>query len=197
MSKNSSVKQPVMPPSIRILVIAVLTVTLTSTTAFAGDPMAKPTNAESAERLTAGNRLYRVREFEKAIEEYKAGALKEDVPVFHYNLAQCFRQLGRYDDAICHYERFLDRGKPTGQLKTAVEDFVQQMRGELQKKAMTQPPNDPGPTAPQVVVPPSAKTIVVIDRGEPWYADGLGWGMTGVGVLAGHVLRGQCERARR
>ncbi len=112
------------------------------------DPLAKPTNAVARDYLTTGNRLYRLREFEKAIEEYKAGAVREDAPVFYYNLGQCYRQLGRYEDAIWHYERFLERGKPTGEVEASVRDFIAQMKGELEKKAMKQPPVEPAPPAP-------------------------------------------------
>jgi tetratricopeptide (TPR) repeat protein len=110
-----------------------------ATTAHA-DPLAKPTNVVARDYLTTGNRFYRLREFEKAIEEYKAGAVREDSPIFYYNLGQCYRQLGRYEDAIWHYERFLERGKPTGEVEASVRDFIVQMRGELEKKAMKQPP---------------------------------------------------------
>lgn len=116
-----------------------------STTAHA-DALAPPTDAVAREHQTKGNQYYRrLRDFEKAIEEYKAGALKEDAPVFSYNLGQCYRQLGRYEDAIWHYERFLDRGKPTGKVEASVKKFIAQMKGELEKKAMKQPPVEPAP----------------------------------------------------
>jgi tetratricopeptide (TPR) repeat protein len=124
--------------------LAVLPISALAETAYA-NPLAKPTNAVARDHLTTGNRLYRVREFEKAIEEYKAGAVRQDAPVFYYNLGQCYRQLGRYEDAIWHYERFLERGKPTGEVEAAVRDFIAQMKGELDKKAMSQPPVEPAP----------------------------------------------------
>lgn len=169
----------------RILAYAtmfVLALLVSTTSAYADDPLAKPASAEARERLVAGNRLYRLREFDKAVEQYKAGALKEDSPVFHYNLGQCFRQLGEYEDAIWHYERFLDRGRPTGEIKDAVDGFIKQMKDELAKKAMTQPPTDPAPdTRPTAQPPPAA--VTVIDRAEPWYMDGVGWGLTGAGII--------------
>jgi tetratricopeptide (TPR) repeat protein len=167
-------------------VLVVAMVQLPPRAAFADDPLAKPTNAEARDHLTAGNKLYRVREFEKAVEEYKAGALTQDVPVFHYNLGQCYRQLGKYEEAIWHYERFLDRGQPTGELKSAVEAFITQMKGELEKKAMTQPPVEPAPEpktqpAPQPVQPvvPTPATVPA----ESWYADPIGWSLVGTGVV--------------
>jgi tetratricopeptide (TPR) repeat protein len=134
----------------RALALAPLLVLALASVAQADpDPLAKPANAVAREHLTTGNRLYRLRELEKAIEEYKAGAVREDVPVFHYNLGHCYRLLGRYADAIWQYETFLDRGKPTGVVEASVRDFIAQMKGELEKQAMKQPPVEPAP-------PPSA-----------------------------------------
>jgi tetratricopeptide (TPR) repeat protein len=166
-------------------VFTLLAILLLSNAALADDPLAKPTDAEAREHLSAGNKLYRVREFEKAVEEYKAGALKQDVPVFHYNLGQCYRQLGRYEEAIWHYERFLDRGHPTGELKSAVDAFVTQMKSELEKKAMTQPPVEPAPDPKQQPAPQPVQPIapVVVDA-PPWYSDPIGWGLTGAGVVS-------------
>src|SRR5262245_31421413 len=115
-----------------------------ATTARA-DPLGKPNNPAAREHLATGTRFYRVRASETAVEEYKAGAVKEDAPVFYYNLGQCYRQLGRYEDAIWHYERFLDRGKPTGNLEASVRKFIAQMKAELERAAMKQPPVEPAP----------------------------------------------------
>lgn len=164
----------------------VIAIMLLSNVAHADDPaMAKPSQPAARERLTAGNKLYRLREFAKAVEEYKAGALIEDVPVFHYNLGQCYRQLDRYEDAIWHYERFVERGKPTGELRGGVDAFLTQMKSELQRKAATPPPPvEPvvPPTTAPGLVPPKVTTVTV--PGEPWHHDRLGWGLTGVGVVA-------------
>jgi tetratricopeptide (TPR) repeat protein len=73
------------------------------------------------EHLTRGNRLYGVRSFEAAIAEYKAGALVEPAPVFDYNFGQCFRQLGRYQEAVYYYQQFLSGGSPEGEVLGAVK----------------------------------------------------------------------------
>lgn len=171
----------------QIVRVIAFMVILLSGVAYADDPLAKPKAEEARDRLSAGNKRYRLREFDKAVDEYKAGALVEDAPVFHYNLGQCYRQLGRYEDAIWHYERFLERGKPTGQLKDAVEDFRTQMKGELEKKAMTQPPIEPAPDPKPVSEPPRVQIVKV--PSPAWYEDKLGWtlaagGAVGLGVSA-------------
>src|SRR5262245_21764856 len=122
------------------------------------DPLAKPADAKAADHLAQGNRHYRVREFDKAIEEFKAGALIEDAPVFLYNLGQSYRQLGRYEDAIWHYERFVSRTKPTGKLKEAIDGFLAEMRAELAKSPAPPPAEGapPAPTGGEATAPPPA-----------------------------------------
>jgi tetratricopeptide (TPR) repeat protein len=169
-------------------------------TANAG-PFAKPALADARSHLELGNKLYNVRSFDEAIVEYKAGALIEPAPVFDYNLGQCYRFLGKYEDSIWHYERFLARGKPEGKALDAVHDFIAQMRSELDKKAMTQKPTDaaPGASQPPTDAAPSAAPSAsqpdrpsqspplpeqaVGVRTEAWYRDGFGWGLTGAGVV--------------
>ncbi|HLL25984.1 MAG TPA: tetratricopeptide repeat protein [Kofleriaceae bacterium] len=158
--------------------------------AIADGEIARPRDPQARERLTAGTRLYRLREFEKAIDEYKAGALREDAPVFYFNLGQCYRQLGRYEDAIWHYQRFLDRADPApAKYRTAVEAFVRDMRAELDKQAMKRQPTEPAGDNPlreeptQAAAPPSVANTGKQLRPPPWHADGSGWGLTGVGAI--------------
>lgn len=160
----------------------------------AGNPLARPASREAREHLDRGNRLYHTRSFEEAIVEYKAGALIESATVFDYNLAQSYRQLGKYTEAIWHYERFLNYGHPDGELLDAVNAFLKEMRAQLANRAQTMPPNDPaqpgtdGATVPPTVrgSPPSeprragGATTGASSAGPDW----LGWGLAGTGVAA-------------
>lgn len=110
-----------------------------------GDPLAKPTNSEARAHLARGNKLYELREFDKAIAAYKEGSLVEDAPVFQYNLAQAYRMSGKYQEALWHYDRFVKRTNPTGPLKDAIAQFTVQMKAELEKAASKQPPTEPAP----------------------------------------------------
>lgn len=165
---------------------------LATSTAHAG-PLSKPALPEARNHLALGNRLYGVRSFVEAISEYKAGSLIEPAPVFDYNLGQSYRQLGKYEEAIWHYERFLARGNPQGEVLDAVKGFIAQMKSELDKKAMAQKPEpapsaspvssqeSPPPVSPRQTTPynerPAARTK------EPWYHDGFGWAFAGAGAL--------------
>ncbi len=108
-----------------------------------GDPLAKPTSSEARGHLARGNKLYELREFDKAIAAYKEGSLVEDAAVFQYNLAQAYRMSGKYQEALWHYDRFVKRTSPTGPLKDAIAQFTVQMKAELEKAASKQPPTGP------------------------------------------------------
>jgi hypothetical protein len=169
------------------------------TTAAAAGPLSRPSKQEARDHLDRGNRLYNTRSFEEAVVEFKAGALVEPAPVFDYNLGQAYRQMGKYEDALWHYDRFLTYGQPTGDLLNAVKAFMTEMRAHLANRARTMPPNEPAPgpvnetnslAASQAVTPnpgapllnerPRPMTPVEESPGPNW----LGWGMTGAGVVA-------------
>ena len=182
-------------PLLRTFFVALLLVVAATSVVIADDEIAKPTKAEAKTRLATGAGLYRAREFEKAIEEFKAGVVIEDSPIFHFNLGQAYRQLGRYEDSIWHFERFLRRANPLpAKYKDAVESLVRDMKAELDRKAMTRPPVEPADGETKDVVktppPPTAQPTPIgappMDA-APWYADGIGWGLAGTGVAAGSV----------
>ena len=163
----------------RALPIAVVVLSLISAVTSAyGDPLSKPSAPEARNHLLRGNRFYGIRSFDEAVAEYKEGALIEPAPVFDYNLGQCFRQLGKYKEAIWHYERFLTRANPQGELLDTVNNFIAQMKAELDKKAMTQQPTEPAP------LPSSpARDAPAPSHGEVWYDDTWGWALSGAGVV--------------
>src|SRR5690349_7516641 len=97
---------------------------LLGSVAIAGKPLARPASREACDHLDRGNNLYHTRDFDQAVAEYKAGSLIEPAPVFDFNLAQAYRQLGKYKEAIWHYERFLKHGRPEGELLDEVNDFL-------------------------------------------------------------------------
>jgi tetratricopeptide (TPR) repeat protein len=172
-----------------VAMVVCLSMLLLSRTAVADDPLGKPANPEARKHLAAGNKLYRVREFEQAVSEYKAGALLDPAPVFHYNLGQCYRQLGRREDAIWHYKQFLDRARPAGQLKDAVETFIRQLNEELDQQAGLRTSGNAAPAAspptPNRTIAPATSAVArpAVEPGHPWYADALGWTLAGVGAV--------------
>ncbi len=177
------------------LLVIILLLSMLAPIAQAEDPgMKLPADPAALAHFTQGNRLYRLRKFDDAIIEYQAGAMIEPTSVFDYNLGQCYRQLGKYMEAIWHYERFLKYGQPGTERHALVTGFLSQMRAELERETMRQPPADtsPGPspsaawpeTAP---VSPASSMSSVTNRSEHWYSDRIGWGLAGTGVAVGSI----------
>lgn len=130
--------------------------------------------------------------FDDAVPGEDAGALIDPVPVFDYNLGQANRQLGKYREALWHYDRFLHKGEPTGEIRDAVIAFMAEMRAHLDEKAHAMSPQDPAATSgnpspnslalrrDQTNFEPSMQRIDRDDSQRDW----LGWSLTGSGLIA-------------
>jgi tetratricopeptide (TPR) repeat protein len=172
-----------MSPIVRGSRLLLLIVLLGVTTARADAPLARPSSPEALAHFEKAYAFYRVGDFKSAADEYKAGALIEPLPVFDYNLGQCFRQLGDYKAAIWHYEQYLKNDPAPGQRADAVKKFIEQMRAELDQKAMHERPTEPAMPATS----PSAPVMLPPAPVERWYDDGFGWGLSGAGLIAAGV----------
>jgi tetratricopeptide (TPR) repeat protein len=186
----------IMRPS--LLLVALLLLGTLAPAARADDSAMKlPADSSAMAHYTHGNRLYRLRKFEEAIAEYQAGAMIEPVLVFDYNLGQCYRQLGKYVEAIWHYERFLKHGQPDGERQALITGFLSQMRAELKQKAMSQPPTDsspdPGPPgvqprpapAPLTAGPPERREGISLRRKLAIGVGSAGVAVVGLGLALG------------
>jgi hypothetical protein len=94
------------------------------------EPRARPTNAEALDHFDRGNRLFRVHEFEQAIEEYKAGVLIEDVPLFHFNLGQSYRKAGQYEKALWHFDLFARHVPTSDPNRPIIEGIIEKTKSE-------------------------------------------------------------------
>jgi tetratricopeptide (TPR) repeat protein len=160
----------------------------------------RPANDEAQRHLDQGNRFFRILDYEKAILEYKAGAAIEGHDIFYFNLAQAYRQTGRYEEAIRLYEQWLSRANPPADTRQGVEGLIEQMKAELAKKASKEPPTGPAAdvATQQEAAPDEAPEPAPLVRasapepaGAPWYSDPVGWtgvGAGAIGTTVGAVL---------
>jgi tetratricopeptide (TPR) repeat protein len=158
-------------------------------------PRAKPTNPVALKHFLSGHRFFRVREFDKAIAEYKAGALLEDVPVFQYNLAQSYRMAGQYEEALWHYENFLGRLPPGDPSRAKVEGLMAQVKSELSttaaaSKSKTEPVSatkslsESGSVNLRDEADDKSSRASALTGGVPaTHSNNWGWGISGVGSL--------------
>jgi tetratricopeptide (TPR) repeat protein len=154
--------------------------------AHAQTAIARPTDPAAIAHFNRGNAHYKVRDFAKAVEEYKAGELIQAAAIFDYNLGQCYRQLARYEDAIWHYDRFLHSGFATLQDTAAIQNWISQMRAEMEQRAKSTPPTEPATMQPQPPSPPPQQ-LPPPHVVAPWYGDTFGWALAGSGLAIAGV----------
>ena len=100
----------------------------------------------------AATRLYDIKEWAKALDEYKAAYLSKPDPAFLFNVGQCYRRLGRQAQALEFYKEFLKKAPPDDPNRPNVENRVREMEsgdlfeGETPNK--TAPPSAQPPPAP-------------------------------------------------
>lgn len=130
---------------VRSIVIALVLVLAFAARTHAG-PLSKPTKPEAREHLERGNRLFEVGSFDAAIEEYKAGALIENAPLFLHNIALAYRMAGKRKESIFFYDQFKRRAHPTGEMLDEINKLIDQMKSELEERSKTMPPTEPAPS---------------------------------------------------
>jgi tetratricopeptide (TPR) repeat protein len=129
--------------------------------------MAQATRAPGAEgdkvaakaHYEAATRLYDIKEWARAIEEYKAAYLSKPDPAFLFNIGQCYRKLGRQAQALEFYKEFLKKAQPDDPNRPNVEARVSEMEsGDLfadETPNMTAPP----PTQPLPAPVPETRPL--------------------------------------
>jgi tetratricopeptide (TPR) repeat protein len=96
-----------------------------------------------------GTKRYNLGEYAPALDAFKAAYLAQPDPAFLFNIGQCQRQLGLFEQAEKSYRAFL---RETPNLPGATRDQVQKLVGDMEQaareaqKKKEQPP--PGTLAP-------------------------------------------------
>jgi tetratricopeptide (TPR) repeat protein len=91
------------------------------------DKAPSKTEREKAKTLfDKAEAYYKVREYEKALAGYKESYLTVQEPALLYNMAQCYRLLGKSEEALSTYRSFL-RDMPDTPLREKVEGFMAEL----------------------------------------------------------------------
>jgi tetratricopeptide (TPR) repeat protein len=142
----------------------------------------------------AGRALYQLGKYEQAIVEFEEGYRMAPRPSFLVNIAQCDRQLGRFDHARLMYEKYL----AAAPLEDPMRREVKQILGSLPPSSgapsptpsPTEPPTPNKPTLAPAPLPPPGADLRPRRR---WQRDPLGGVLLAGGiaaVVAGVVLLG-------
>src|SRR5262245_57184769 len=106
-----------------------------------------PATRAAHRHFERGEKLFALGKFDDALDEYQTAFDAKPLPGFLYNIGQCYRNLGDYDQAIFSFRKYLN-------LETDApnKDAVERLIGELEEKKaqgdsqrfVRKPPKQPG-----------------------------------------------------
>src|SRR6476659_900004 len=114
-----------------------------------------------------GEKLFALGKFDEALDEYQKAFDAKPLPGFLFNIGQCYRNLGDYDQAIFSFKKYL-KLDPNAPNKEKVDKLIEELedkkeRGEGQKLVRKQKepekPKEPPPDEPERPRPAPHKPI--------------------------------------
>ena len=110
-----------------LLLVICLGVAVPSRVAHADDP-----GTRAARRhFERGEKLFALGKFDEALDEYQTAFDAKPLPGFLYNIGQCYRNLGDYEQAIFSFKKYL-KLEPEASNKESVEQLIEELE---EKKA--------------------------------------------------------------
>ena len=122
-----------------------------------------------------GEKLFALGKFDEALDEYQKAFDAKPLPGFLFNIGQCYRNLGDYDQAIFSFKKYL-KDEPDAPNKDAVDKLIDDLeekkeRGDGQK----------------LVDHPPRKKHHQEEEDRPFYKQWWFWTGVGVATVAGSV----------
>lgn len=112
--------------------------------------------ATAKSHYATATRLYEIREYEKALAEYKAAYVALPDPAFLFNIGQCHRKLGQNQEALNFFQQYLKKAAPDDPNRAQVEARIRDLEAEEKQKPPAAAPSQPAPATPIATTPPSA-----------------------------------------
>jgi tetratricopeptide (TPR) repeat protein len=153
-----------------------------------------PDKARAQALYEEGERYYNLADYEKAIARFKDANQLLPEPLFLYNIAQAYRQMGHCQSAKTFYRNYL-RAAPDAPNRAKVEQRIAEMDACLASKPTDTPdpppqqpvePPTPAPTAP-APTPESTAPIVETGPATASPAPPRGRGVRIAGLVTGGV----------
>jgi hypothetical protein len=91
--------------------------------------------ATAKARYETATRLYEIREYDKALLEYKSAYLAQPDPAFLFNIGQCYRKLGQNHEALNFFQEYLKKASPDDPNRSQVEARVRDIEAEAKLQA--------------------------------------------------------------
>lgn len=102
-----------------------------------GNQATDPDLARARKLFYEGRKLFDLRRFQQALEKYEAAFEAKPIPDFLFNIGQCHRNLGNYDEAIFSFRRYLQL-VPDADRRPQIEALIaelQQQKKRAEEKA--------------------------------------------------------------
>jgi tetratricopeptide (TPR) repeat protein len=124
-----------------------------------GQPKSPSGTEDAKTHFKEAEILYRLGDYEQALEKYKLAYKSSQASGLLYNMAQCQRNLGRYDEALRSYRLYL-QDTPNSPYRANVEKMIAEMEERAAKQAEVVG-IIPGPTV-QALTPDSAPSATAL-----------------------------------
>jgi tetratricopeptide (TPR) repeat protein len=82
---------------------------------------AEPPEERARSLAAEGRKAFEAEDYALAIERYEAAYQLKPAPGLLFNIGQCHRKAGRYDEALGYFRRYLDSMPPQSQAKVTEE----------------------------------------------------------------------------
>jgi tetratricopeptide (TPR) repeat protein len=127
-----------------LLVMLSLVAAVAPRTAHADDPATRA----ARRHFERGEKLFALGRFDDALDQYQAAFDAKPIPGFLFNIGQCHRNLGDYDQAIFSFKKYL-KLDPDAPNRDAVEKLIDELedkkaRGEADRFVRKPPPDPEG-----------------------------------------------------
>jgi hypothetical protein len=121
-------------------------------TAWSGGARAD-SGGDAKARYMSGQSHYNLNEFAEALQDFKEAYRLHPDPAFLFNIAQCERQLGDFDEAIKFYRSYL-RNKPEATNAKEVQKKIDELKGLSEAKRKSKEGAPQSVIAPTTAPPP-------------------------------------------
>lgn len=158
----------------RIPALVAVALWLPSATALGED------RAAARRHFAEGERAYAAEDWPTALAAYEAAYAAAPLPALMYNIAQCQRKLGNWEEARDAYRQFLD-SDPDPEVRAVAEDLLREVTARIPERPPVEvPPTRPISRPELDPAPPPADGPSI--RWPTWAAAGAGVLLAGVAV---------------
>jgi hypothetical protein len=160
---------------------------------------AKSELAKAKQLFKQAEQRYKAADYRAALELYQQAFAAHPLAGFHFNIAQCHRNLGEHEKAVEHFRRYLTDSKKKPRHEAEARRLIQLSEAELAKQP-TKPEPEPEPPPPIVKAatenppPPPAPRRRRLRPPAFWTGVALTGALLAAGTITGVLALGKSSR---